>query len=57
MFCGWKLIFMCSFDNPFRFRRIKKTEHISVADTGFPVGGHDPHSGAWTPEAAAFRKF
>ena len=29
----------------------------SVADPGFPVGGHGPHGGMWIPEAVAFRKF
>ena len=28
----------------------------TVADPGFPVGGRGPHGGAWTPEAATFRK-
>ena len=29
---------------------------ITVVDPGFPVGGHGPRSGGWTPEAATFRK-
>ena len=28
----------------------------AVADPGFPVGGRGPCRGAWTPEAATFRK-
>ena len=28
----------------------------SVADPGFLVGGRGPRRGAWTPEAATFRK-
>ena len=28
-----------------------------VADPEFPVGGHGPRRGAWTPEAGTFQKF
>ena len=35
----------------------KTSETVTVADPGFPVGGgHGPRRGAWTPEAAMFRK-
>ena len=35
----------------------KTFRQISVADPGFPVGGHGPRRGAWTPKAVTFRKF
>ena len=30
---------------------------LTVADSGFPIGGRGPRGGAWTPEAVTFRKF
>ena len=28
-----------------------------MADPGFPIGGHGPHRGPWTPKAVTFQKF
>ena len=33
----------------------KTNDTISVADPGFPVGGHGPVRGTWTSDAGAFQ--
>ena len=32
----------------------KCSSYFAVADPGFPIGGHGPRRGVWTPEAVMF---